>query len=339
MKAFYITEPGKTALDTLQQPRPAVNEILLKTRLIGLCGTDLSTFRGKNPLVSYPRIPGHEIAATIVEVGADVPAEFQPGMDVTIYPGTSCGKCASCKRGRTNACKFNETLGVQRDGAMQGFFTAPWQKVYRAEKLGLRELSLVEPLAVGFHAAERGRVTAADVVAVVGCGTVGLGAIAAAVGKRATVIALDLDDAKLALAKKVGAQHTIHTNDQNVHEEFLALTEGLGPDVIVEAVGVADTYRMAVEEVAHTGRVVYIGWAKEAISFETKYFVHKELDILGSRNSLTEFPMVIDMLSQGKFPVEATISATVPLDQAGDALQKWSLAPQSFTKILVEMDA
>jgi threonine dehydrogenase-like Zn-dependent dehydrogenase len=222
---------------------------------------------------------------------------------------------------------------------MQGFFTAPWQKVYRAEKLGLRELSLVEPLAVGFHAAERGRVTAADVVAVVGCGTVGLGAIAAAVAKRATVIALDLDDAKLALAKQVGAQHSIHTNDQNVHEELLALTDGLGPDVIIEAVGVADTYRMAVEEVAHTGRVVYIGWAKEPISFETKYFVHKELDILGSRNSLTEFPMVIDMLSQGKFPVEATISATVPLEGVGEALNKWSLAPQSFTKILVEMDA
>ncbi len=339
MKAFYITEPGKTALDTLQQPHPAANEILLKTRLIGLCGTDLSTFRGKNPLVSYPRIPGHEIAATIVETGPDVPPEYQPGMDVTVYPGTSCGKCASCKRGRTNACKFNETLGVQRDGAMRGFFTAPWQKVYRAEKLGLRELSLVEPLAVGFHAAERGRITAADVVAVIGCGTVGLGVIAAGVSKRATVIALDLDDAKLALAKQVGAQYAIHSGNQSVHEELLALTDGLGPDVIVEAVGVPDTYRTAVEEVAHTGRVVYIGWAKEPISFETKHFVHKELDILGSRNSLAEFPLVIDMLSHGKFPVDSAISATVPLDGAGDALEKWSLSPQSFTKILVEMDA
>jgi threonine dehydrogenase-like Zn-dependent dehydrogenase len=339
MQAFYITEPGKTAVSDLQQPRPEAHEILLKTRLIGLCGTDLSTFRGKNPLVSYPRIPGHEIAATIVEVGADVPAEYQPGSDVTVYPNTHCGKCASCRRGRTNACKFNETLGVQRDGAMKGFFTAPWHKVYQAQGLSLRELSLVEPLAVGFHAVERGRVTAADTVAVIGCGTVGLGVVAGAAAHRATVIAIDLDDAKLALAKQVGAQHAIHSGKEAVHERLGELTEGLGPDVIVEAVGVPATYLLAVEQVAHTGRVVYIGWAKEPVSYETKLFVHKELDILGSRNSLAEFPLVIEMLRNGKFPVEQTISVTVPLKEAGEALRRWNDAPQSYTKILVEMDA
>lgn len=339
MKAFYITEPGKTALNELHQPQPAAGEILLKTRLIGLCGTDLSTFRGKNPLVSYPRIPGHEIAATIVEAGPEVPPDYQPGVNVTVYPGTSCGVCASCKRGRTNACKFNETLGVQRDGAMKGFFVAPWQKVYRSDSLSLRELTLVEPLAVGFHAAERGRVTAADTVAVIGCGTVGLGVLASAVSRGATAIAIDLDDQKLQLAKQVGAQHTINSKRQQVHDELEAITGGLGPDVVIEAVGVPATYRMAVEEVAHTGRVVYIGWAKEPVSYETKLFVHKEADILGSRNSLAEFPAVIDMLAQRKFPVEATISTTVPLDQAGTALTRWSEAPQSYTKILVNLDA
>jgi threonine dehydrogenase-like Zn-dependent dehydrogenase len=338
MKAFSITEPGKTTLIELQQPRPAADEVLLKSRLIGLCGTDLSTFRGKNPLVTYPRIPGHEIAATIVETGTDVPSEFQAGMDVTVYPNTSCGTCASCRRGRTNACKFNQTLGVQRDGAMKGFFTVPWRKVYVSRGLSLRELSLVEPLAVGFHAAERARLTAADTVAVIGCGTVGLGALAAAAGRGATTVAIDLDDGKLALAKKVGAQHTIHAGQENMHEELTSLTGGLGPDVVIEAVGTPETYRAAVEEVAHTGRVVYIGWAKEPVSYESKLFVHKELDILGSRNSLAEFPAVISMLSEGRFPVEETISATVPLDGAGDALKRWSESPGSYTKILVNMD-
>jgi threonine dehydrogenase-like Zn-dependent dehydrogenase len=339
MRAFYITEPGKTALEDLQQPKPEPNEILLKSRLIGLCGTDLSTYRGKNPLVSYPRIPGHEIAATVVEIGSEVPSDFRPGMDVTVYPNTSCGECASCKRGRTNACKFNATMGVQRDGAMTGFFVAPWQKVYRADGLSLRELSLVEPLAVGFHATERGRITAADVVAVIGCGTIGLGVLASAAAKSATVIAIDLDDQKLTLAKQAGAQYAINSRTEPVHDRLLELTAGLGPDVVVEAVGTPGTYIMAIEEVAHTGRVVYIGWAKEPISFETKLFVHKELDILGSRNSLAEFPAVIEVLKQGHFPVEATISATVPLDEAGEALRRWNESPQSFTKILVEMDA
>ena len=338
MKAFYITQPGQTRLGELDAPRPAAGEVLLRTRLIGMCGTDLSTFRGKNPLVSYPRIPGHEIAATIVEVGSEVPAELRADMDVTVYPNTSCGQCASCRRGRTNACKFNETLGVQRDGAMKTYFTAPWKKVYQAEGLGLRELSLVEPLAVGFHATERGRVESHDVVAVVGCGMVGLGAMAAAAARGATVIAIDLDEQKLELAKEVGARYAVHSGKDAVHERLLELTDGLGPDVVIEAVGVPDTYRLAIEEVAHTGRVVYIGWAKEAISFDTKYFVHKELDILGSRNSLSEFPTVIDVLRKGTFPVEATISATVSMEEAGAKLAQWSAEPQLFTKILVEVD-
>src|SRR5579875_3325067 len=149
MKAFYITQPGSTALVDRTPPKPSAGEMLLQPRLIGLCGTDLSTFRGKNPLVSYPRIPGHEIAATIIETGPEVPAELGSGLDVTVYPNTCCGRCASCKRGRTNACKFNQTLGVQRDGAMQHYFIIPWEKIYLAKGLSLRELALVEPLSVG----------------------------------------------------------------------------------------------------------------------------------------------------------------------------------------------
>jgi threonine dehydrogenase-like Zn-dependent dehydrogenase len=221
---------------------------------------------------------------------------------------------------------------------MKGYFTMPWQKVYRAEGLSLRALTLVEPLAVGFHAAERGRITSTDTVAVVGCGMVGLGVLASACTKGATVIAIDVDDDKLAVARQVGAQHTINGRAESTHDRLLELTSGLGPDVIVEAVGVPETYTMAVEEVAHTGRVVYIGWSKQPVSYETKSFVHKELDILGSRNSLNEFPAVIDMLCKGQFPVDATISITVPLDGAGSALERWSQTPEAFRKILVEVN-
>ncbi len=339
MKAFYITAPGSTSVGELPKPVASADEVLLKTRLVGMCGTDLSTFRGKNPLVSYPRIPGHEIAATIIETGSSVPAHLKPGMNVTIYPNTNCGVCASCRRGRPNACKSNLTLGVQWDGAMKDYFAVPWPKVYAAESLSLRELSFVEPLAVGFHAVERGRVSGADTVAIIGCGTVGLGAMIAAASRGAVVIAIDVADAKLALARQAGAQHAINSVAESVHDRLLELTGGFGPDVVIEAVGIPETYRMAVEEVAHTGRVVYIGWTKEPVSYETKHFVHKELDILGSRNSLAEFPAVIELLGAGKFPVEASISRTVPLEHAGEALKQWSESPQSSTKILVEMDS
>lgn len=338
MEAFYISQPGETHIAQLQQPRPSAGDVLLQTRFIGLCGTDLSTFRGKNPLVSYPRIPGHEISATIVEVGEGVPAEWQPGLNVAVYPNTACGLCASCKRGRTNACKFNETLGVQRDGAMRGYFTAPWQKLFRTEGLTLRELTLVEPLAVGFHAVARGRVESPDTVAVFGCGMIGLGALAGAAARAATTIAIDIDDTKLALARQVGAKHTINTRDRSMHDCLLELTAGLGPDVVIEAVGTPETYLSAVEEVAHTGRVVYIGWTKQPVQFETKFFVHKELDILGSRNSLDEFPVVMQMLQRHQFPVDATISITVPFEDTGRALRDWDRHPEAFTKILVEVN-
>lgn len=339
MKALSISEPGKTALIDVAEPQPASGEVLLKPLFIGMCGTDLSTFRGKNPLVSYPRIPGHEIAAEVVSFGPEVHGDFRPGMYVTVYPTTNCGKCASCGRGRTNACKYNETLGVQRDGAMKTFFTADWRKVVSAEDLSPQEITLIEPLAVGFHAVVRGRVASNDAAAVIGCGMVGLGAIAGAAQRGANVIAIDVDAQKLSLAKQAGAHHTINTRDRDLHSELLARTGGFGPDVIIEAVGTPATYRMAVDEVAHTGRVVYIGWANEPVSYETKHFVHKELDILGSRNSLDEFPQVIAMLRAKQFPVAKTISATVSLEDTGIALAQWSAAPDRYTKILVNMGA
>jgi threonine dehydrogenase-like Zn-dependent dehydrogenase len=337
MKAFLITNPGLTELGNVEKPVPGTGDLLLRTRYIGLCGTDLNTFRGKNTMVTYPRIPGHEIAATIVDAGAAVPAQFEPGTDVTVSPYTSCGTCASCRRGRANACMSNQTLGVQRDGAMQEYFIVPWQKVFVANGLSLRELTLVEPLGVGFHTVARGRVTDADTVAVIGCGAVGLGAVAASAFRGANTVIIDIEDAKLAIAKQAGAHHSINSSSEDVHTRLQELTNGHGPDVIIEAVGSPATYRMAIEEVAFTGRVVYVGYSKEPVTYETKYFVQKELDILGSRNSLDEFPDVIAMLLQGRFPVESTISKVVPLEQAGEALAGWAAAPQTITKILVEL--
>ncbi len=180
-----------------------------------------------------------------------------------------------------NACQFNQTLGVQRDGAMTEYFVAHWSKLYIAEGLSLAELSLVEPLSVGFHAAARGRVVREDIVAVIGCGVVGLGAIAAAAHRGAKVIAIDIDDRKLAVGRAAGAVFTINSRDASVHDELLALTHQRGPDVIIEAVGMPATFRMAVEEVAFTGRVVYIGYAKEPVAYETRLFVMKELPTSG----------------------------------------------------------
>ena len=283
-------------------------------------------------MVEFPRIPGHEVAAEIVEGG-----HLKPGTLVTVLPYTSCGLCASCRGGRGNACQHNQTMGVQRDGAMMEYISVPSEKLYPA-KLTVKELTLVEPLTVGFHAAARGRVTKEDVVAVFGCGGVGLGAIASCAFRGAQTIAIDMDEAKLEIARKAGAKHLINTAREDLHEKLSEITGGLGPDVMIEAIGLPQTFRAAVEEVAFTGRVVYIGYAKEPVSYETRLFVQKELDILGSRNAQAEdFREVIQMLEAGRFPVEDAVSAIVPIEDAGRLLAEWSEAPGRFTKIMVEL--
>lgn len=337
MKALVLAEPGKAHLADVPRPTAGPGEALLRIRRVGLCGSDLNSFRGRNPLVSYPRIPGHEIAATIVEMNGAHPS-LSVGMDVTLSPYTSCGQCASCRRGRNNACQFNQTLGVQRDGGLTEFLSIPFTRLFPA-KLSLEALCLVEPLTVGFHAAERGRVAAAETVAVIGCGGVGLGAIAAAAFRGATTIAIDIDDAKLAIAAKAGAAHTLHAERENLSRALQQQTGGRGPDVIIEAVGNPATFRTAVDEVAFAGRVVYIGYAKEPVSYETRLFVQKELDILGARNAQPEdFRHVIAMLSAERFPVNEVISAIAPLQQAPAMLTAWSADPSRFTKIMISLD-
>ncbi len=339
MKALVISAVGKTDYIERPTPRPAPGEVLLEIKRVGFCGTDLNTFRGVNPLVTYPRVPGHEIAGVIVETTPGVPAEFRVGMETSVLPYTTCGVCPSCRSSRVNACRSNQTLGVQRDGAFTQWLAVPWEKLVRSEKLSLTEHALIEPLSVGFHAVERGRVSAADTVLVFGCGMIGLGAISgAALGRGARVIAVDVDDAKLALAKKAGAAETINSAAENLHEKLQLLTNGDGPGVVIEAVGLPATFRAAVDEVAFAGRVVYIGYAKDAVSYETKYFVMKELDIYGSRNATKQnFAEVIRVLESGRYPVRETITRCVPFAEAGAALADWAAAPSRVTKIHVEM--
>lgn len=338
MKALILEGPGKAAITVVSKPACKHGEALLKVRCVGLCGSDLNTYRGRNPMVSYPRIPGHEIAATIVELD-DAPPHLKVGMDVTLSPYTSCGECASCRRGRNNACEFNQTLGVQRDGALTEYISVPIERLHPA-KLDLKSLCLVEPLTVGFHAVSRGRAEQGDTVVILGCGGVGLGAVAAAAFRGATTIAVDVDDAKLAIAQQAGALQGIHARQQNLSDALRALNGGRGPDVIIEAIGTPDTFRLAVEEVAFTGRVVYIGYAKEPVAYETKSFVQKELDILGARNAQPEdFRSVIQMLEAGRFPVNAAVSTVVPLDEAPAILTQWSDNPSRFTKIMIDLDA
>lgn len=326
MLAVKIFEPGNAGVCEVEAPVCGADEVLVKIHYAGFCGSDLNTFRGANGMVSYPRIPGHEIGATIVETGADVPAGFKVGQAVTLNPYTNCGHCASCRRGRVNACENNETLGVQRDGAMKEFVAVPWQKVIPCDGVSLRDAALIEPMSVGFHAVDRGRVTDTDVVMVIGCGMVGLGAVVRAVLRGATVIAADLDDEKLALAAELGAAYTYNTAS-----EWTGLPD---PDVVIEAVGAVPTYQLAVNRVAFTGRIICIGYAKSDVALPTGLFVKKELDIMGSRNANpSDFEAVIKYVRN--HDVSQFVSGIVKPSDVQKALSDWAAAPGKVFRTLV----
>lgn len=337
MKALQITDIHKLEVIWLPVPQPAANEVLLRINYVGFCGSDLNTYRGRNALALKPVIPGHEISATIEKVGEEVPVTLHKGQSVTVDPYTACGTCPSCRRRRFNACQHNETLGVQRNGAMREFICVPWQKVIPADGIALQDIALIEPMSVGFHAVDRGQVTDSDTVLVIGCGMIGVGAIVRASLRGATVIAMDLDDEKLALARELGASATVNSGTEDVHEALSQLTNGAGPDVVIEAVGAAATYAAAVNEVAFTGRIVCIGYAPTDVTLATKFFVQKELDIRGSRNALPDdFRAVIHYLQCSQCPTNRLISKIVVPEDAAQAMAEWDAAPGKVFRILVD---
>jgi threonine dehydrogenase-like Zn-dependent dehydrogenase len=340
MKAFAIESPRHMRLTELPTPDLGVEDVLLRVDVIGFCGTDLNTYRGINPLVTYPRVPGHEIGATIEKCGSKVPGRWRPGMTVTCSPYTSCGYCSACEKSRPNACKFNQTLGVQRDGALTEMIAIPWQKLFHAPDLSLSECAMIEPLAVGFHAATRGDVLPTDTVLVIGTGVVGLGAISKAASMRAArIIAVDLSERKLEIARKAGASDAVNVSTDNLHERISTLTNGKGPDLVIEAVGSVETFVAAVEEVCYAGRVVYVGYSNLPVTYETKQFLLKELAIKGSRGSTPkDFRSVIRTLQNGQYPIKESVTCTVPFDQVSSAMTEWDVNPASFAKIQVQVN-
>ena len=337
MKALRIIGTNKTEIVEINKPELKSGHVLLKVGYVGFCGSDLNTFRGLNPLVKLPIIPGHEIGAVVEDVADDVISGIKPGMNVTVNPYTSCGNCPACLNSRPNACEFNQTLGVQRDGAMSEYLLVPAAKVITAESITVRDFALVEPLSVGFHAVERANVSDLDTVLVFGCGMIGLGAIIRAVIRGAKVIAVDVDNQKLNLAKQLGAYHVINSQTEDLHERVWEITCKRGADVIIEAVGRPETFLSSVSEVAFTGRIVYIGYVKEKIPFDTQFFVKKEVNIFGSRNAMpSDFRAVTEYLKKGVCPVDKLITAVYQPEEAQKALEKWAEKPEKVFRILIQ---
>jgi len=337
MKAFSITGIKQVTQIDVAEPIVGPNDVCVEVHYIGLCGSDLNTYRGLMPLVTLPRIPGHEISGIVIKKGENVNDKIKIGDKVTVLPYTNCNSCAACKAGRPNACKYNETLGVQRDGALTSLITVPDNKIFISHSLSLKELVLVEPLSVGYHATNRAKITNSDTVLIIGCGAIGTGALIASAHKKATVIAMDVDDSKLHLANKFGAQYLINTSKVDALNMINQITQNVGVNVVVEAAGNQQTYDIAFNTISYAGRIVFIGYPKNKVSIDAALMIKKELNVYGSRNALNVFPSVIEMLEKKDKPYEDIITKVFPFEKTPEAFDYWDKNAATVTKILIEL--
>ena len=335
MKAVHVSSPGHVEVTDLPMPEPAPGDALLRVRFAGVCGSDLQTFTGNQPFATYPRIPGHEFSAEIVEVNGEAPG-LEQGMLVTGNPYFNCGVCSPCQRGLVNCCESNETMGVHRDGAFREYLTMPIERVYPGESLSAEQLAMIEPFSIGFHAANRAQVSPGDKVLVLGAGAIGIFALLSAKLKGASVWIADILPPRLEVAQQMGADGVILlTEVEDIEAAARELTDNNGFDVVLEATGVPESFLNAMAAAMYGGRITLIGNGKREVSFNQSLIIKKELTILGSRNSLEAFRPLIKHVAAGDVNIEGMLTATYPFAETIDAMQDLLERPADNVKVLI----
>jgi threonine dehydrogenase-like Zn-dependent dehydrogenase len=335
MKAVHVSSPGHVELADLPRPEPAPGEALLRVRYAGVCGSDLQTFTGNQPFATYPRIPGHEFSAELVEINGEAPG-LEQGMLVTGNPYFNCGSCSPCRRGLVNCCESNETMGVHRDGAFCEYLTLPIERVYPGESLSAQQLAMIEPFSIGFHAATRARVAPGDRVLVLGAGAIGIFALLSAKLLGASVWIADILPARLEIAQRMGADGTILlTEVEDLEATARELTDDNGFDVALEATGVPESFLNAMAASMYGGRIALIGNGKREVSFNQSLIIKKELTVLGSRNSLDAFRPLIRHVAAGDVDIDGMHTGTYPFAQTIDAMQDLLAHPENNVKVLI----
>lgn len=337
MNVLTCTTPGQFAYQHAEKPVLTAGRAILKIKRIGICGTDLHAFEGTQPFFSYPRILGHELAAELVE--ADGAPGFSPGEAVTFIPYFNCGHCLACRSGKPNCCVHLETLGVHIDGGMVEYLSVPSYSLVHGQALSYDELALVEPLAIGAHGVRRATIQPGEFVLVVGAGPIGLSIMAFARIAEATVIALDLNEMRLAFCREtLGVTHTIHANSPNVIEQLRAITNGDMPTVVIDATGSLQAINTAFAYLAHGGRYVLVGLQKGSISVSHPEFHKREATLMSSRNATrTDFELVIDSLKQGLVDPTTYITHRVDFGRVGDEFAGWLNPANGVIKAMVAM--
>ncbi len=337
MKTVLIDEPFQIKVTDTEMPVPKEGEALLKVLYGGICGADVASYTGNQPFTTYPRIPGHEFSAQIVSI-PDNDRGLKPGDIVTANPYFNCGECYSCRRGFVNCCTDNQTMGVQRDGAFLEYIVMPVERIYDGKGLSAKELALVEPFTISYHALHRAPVKPGDNVLVVGAGPIGLFALIAAKAQGASVYVADILQGRLEKALHFGADGVINSSENDIVAEAMRITSGNGFDVCVEACGQSVTFLACIDCAAFAANIILIGNGKRETTFLHSILLKKELNVFGSRNSFPkDFKAVIDLIASGSVNVLDMVSDIYPIERADEAFKALANNDGSLAKVLVNI--
>ena len=330
MKAIQLEQPKQfRRIEVSEAAAPGADEALVRVHRIGICGTDYGGYLGKMPFYSYPRIPGHELGVEVLAIGADV-MNVAPGDRCSVEPYMNCQQCYSCRRGSSNCCENLKVLGVMTDGGMRERFIVPARKLHKSVKLSFEQLALVETLAIGCHAVNRGHPQKGENVLIVGAGPIGLSVIEFAKLSGARTIVLDLNAQRLDFCKNVMCVDETILASGNELDELKRVTNGSLAQVVIDATGSNKSMANALGFCAFTGRLVYVGITQQEVTFPHAPIMHRrELTLLASRNALpADFTRIIRLIEEDKIDTRPWITHHAGFDDMIEAFPNW-LNPES----------
>ena len=300
MLTIILEKPGQFAAADRPEPAAAPGTALVRVHRIGVCGTDLHAFAGKQPFFTYPRVLGHELGVEVIDPG-DEPHGLRAGDRCSVEPYLNCGTCIACRRGKPNCCTGLQVLGVHTDGGMRPLLRVPARKLHPSAKLDYDQLALVETLGIGAHAVERAAPTKDDFILVIGAGPIGLSVIQFAKVSGATLAVMDVSDPRLEFCRQqLGVAHTLKPG-ATATEELKCIGGGDLPTCVIDATGNPGSMNGCFDLPAHGGRIVFVGLFQGDVTFNDPNFHRRELTVMGSRNALpATFRDVIRLVESGQ---------------------------------------
>jgi 2-desacetyl-2-hydroxyethyl bacteriochlorophyllide A dehydrogenase len=338
MNTLVCTSPGSFDYQQAEGPLLKKDHTIVRIRRIGVCGTDLHAFEGTQPFFDYPRILGHELAGEIVETdGAD---NFSVGEYVTFIPYFNCGECVACNSGKPNCCRTLKVFGVHIDGGMSEYVQVPSYALVHGDGLSFDALALVEMLSIGAHGVKRSGIVPGEFVLVTGAGPIGLGTMEFARIAGARVIALDVNEDRLAFCReKLGVEYTVNATGEQVRERLMEITDGQMPGVVIDATGNLGAIQAGFELMAHGGRYVLIGLQKSEILFSHPEFHKREATLMSSRNATrADFEHVIASMKTGKIDPTTYITHRVAFGQVKSEFKKWLDPAKKVIKAMISIE-